>query len=88
MMLLVECGIDANDNVVPIVWALVPIENETWWTWFLGYLSTVSQYQRVKIISLSLIERREWLLQYLLYLTSQFVFIVASILQIIYSRDR
>src|ERR1700710_1917511 len=38
MMLLVACGIDANDKVVPIAWALVPIENETWWTWFLGYL--------------------------------------------------
>ena len=38
MMLLVACGIDANDKVVPIAWALVPIENEVWWTWFLGYL--------------------------------------------------
>ena len=28
MMLLVACGIDANDKVVPIAWALVPIENE------------------------------------------------------------
>ena len=37
-MLLVACGIDANDKVVPIAQALVPIENETWWTWFLGYL--------------------------------------------------
>jgi len=37
-MLLIACGIDANDKVVPIAWALVPIENETWWTWFLGYL--------------------------------------------------
>ena len=38
MMLLVACGIDANDKVVPLAWALVPIENEVWWTWFLGYL--------------------------------------------------
>lgn len=38
MMLLVACGIDANDKVVPIAWALVPIENELWWTWFLRYL--------------------------------------------------
>ena len=28
MMLLVACGIDANDKVVPLAWALVPIENE------------------------------------------------------------
>jgi len=38
MMLLVACGIDANDKVIPLAWALVPIENEVWWAWFLGYL--------------------------------------------------
>jgi transposase-like protein len=38
MMLLIACGIDANDKVVPLAWALVPIENEVWWAWFLGYL--------------------------------------------------
>ena len=40
MILLVACGIDANDKVIPLAWALVlvPIENEVWWTWFLGYL--------------------------------------------------
>ena len=30
MMLLIACGIDANDKVVPLAWALVPIENEIW----------------------------------------------------------
>jgi MULE transposase domain/MuDR family transposase len=39
MMLLVACGIDANDHVVPLAWALVPIENHEWWTWFLNYLA-------------------------------------------------
>jgi hypothetical protein len=38
MMLLVACGIDANDHVVPLAFALVPIENHEWWTWFLKYL--------------------------------------------------
>lgn len=38
MILLVACGIDANDQVIPLAWALVPIENEIWWTWFLRYL--------------------------------------------------
>jgi hypothetical protein len=48
MMLLICCGIDANDNVFPIAWGLVPIENEYWWTWFLenlalAYSSTSSE---------------------------------------------
>ena len=34
MILLVACGIDANDHVVLLAWALVPIENYNWWTWF------------------------------------------------------
>jgi hypothetical protein len=38
MILLIACGIDANSNVVPLAWALVPIEDEIWWNWFLIYL--------------------------------------------------
>jgi hypothetical protein len=34
MMLLIACSIDANDNTLLLAWALVPIENEVWWTWF------------------------------------------------------
>jgi len=101
MMLLVACGIDANDKVVPIAWALVPIENETWWTWFLGYLKhciSISESEDYIFIS----DREKGMATavpavfdksihlhccYLLYLTSQFIFIVASTLQIIYSRD-
>jgi hypothetical protein len=30
-MLLVATGIDANDNVLPLSWAIVPTENEKWW---------------------------------------------------------
>jgi hypothetical protein len=40
MMLMIVCGIDANDNVLPLSWALVPTENEEWWTWFLTFLAT------------------------------------------------
>lgn len=38
MMLLIACGIDANDQVIPLAWALVPIEDSSWWNWFLRYL--------------------------------------------------
>jgi MULE transposase domain/MuDR family transposase len=38
MLLLIACGIDANSNVFPLAWALVPIEDESWWNWFLVYL--------------------------------------------------
>ena len=38
MMLLIACGIDANDQVIPLAWALVPIEDASWWNWFLRYL--------------------------------------------------
>ena len=34
MMLLVAVGIDANDNALPLSWAIVPTENEKWWLWF------------------------------------------------------
>jgi transposase-like protein len=37
-MLLIACGIDANDQVIPLGWALVPIEEASWWNWFLRYL--------------------------------------------------
>jgi hypothetical protein len=38
MQLLIAVGIDANNNGMPIAWALVPIENKYWWTWFLEHL--------------------------------------------------
>lgn len=34
MQLLIAVGIDANDRTLPLTWALVPIENKEWWTWF------------------------------------------------------
>jgi hypothetical protein len=35
MQLLTICGIDASDEVLPVAWGLVPIENTKWWTWVL-----------------------------------------------------
>ena len=36
MILAVAVGIDANDEVLPVCWALMPQENEYWWSWFCG----------------------------------------------------
>jgi hypothetical protein len=38
MMLLIACGIDANNKTLPLAWALVLIECSTWWRWFIKYL--------------------------------------------------
>ena len=35
MTLLIAGGIDANEEVLILAWALVPIECEGWWKWFL-----------------------------------------------------
>ena len=32
IQLLIAVGIDTNSNRMPVCWALVPIENEYWWT--------------------------------------------------------
>lgn len=34
MMLMVAVGIDANDNVLLLLWALVSTESEQWWGWY------------------------------------------------------
>jgi len=36
---MIICGINVNDNVIPLSWALVPTENKEWWTWFLAFVS-------------------------------------------------
>jgi hypothetical protein len=38
MYLIIAVGVDANNNGVPLAWALVPIEDEYWWTWFFEHL--------------------------------------------------
>jgi hypothetical protein len=30
----IYCGLDANDQIVPLARALVPTENGLWWNWF------------------------------------------------------
>ena len=35
MILLVAIGINANDEIYPLAWALVPIKDKFWWAWFL-----------------------------------------------------
>jgi transposase-like protein len=39
MTLLIAVGIDANDETLLVAWALVPIESEPWWTWFLKHFN-------------------------------------------------
>jgi hypothetical protein len=34
LTLFIAVGIDAEDCILLFAWALVPIENETWWGWF------------------------------------------------------
>jgi hypothetical protein len=38
MTLLIACGVDANNETLPLAWALVPIECSTWWRWFIKHL--------------------------------------------------
>jgi hypothetical protein len=33
-MLMICCGLDANEQIVPLAWGLVPTENGYWWEWF------------------------------------------------------
>jgi hypothetical protein len=37
--LLLAVGIDAEDHVLPLAWALVPGESEIWWSWFCEHLA-------------------------------------------------
>ena len=38
MMILIATTIDANGNLLPFAWALVPTENVKWWVWFCTFL--------------------------------------------------
>jgi transposase-like protein len=38
MNLLIAGGVNANGKTLPLAWALVPIENGSWWRWFLKHL--------------------------------------------------
>jgi hypothetical protein len=39
LTLLIAVEIDAEDCILPFAWALVPSENETWWSWLYKHLS-------------------------------------------------
>jgi hypothetical protein len=39
LTLLLAVGIDAEDRVIPLAFALVPGENEKWWSWFYEHLA-------------------------------------------------
>jgi hypothetical protein len=54
MMMFIACGIDANNETIPLAWALVPTENELWWSWFCDHLTERP--------SLGLQNLREWCL--------------------------
>jgi hypothetical protein len=43
MTLLTAVMLDADNHVVPIAWALVPIENEDWWHWFCAHIKRAFQ---------------------------------------------
>ena len=44
MTLLIVVGIDANNETLPLAWALVPIENQAWWTWFFKQFYKAFEY--------------------------------------------
>jgi hypothetical protein len=57
MMLLIATSIDANDNALPLSWAIVPTENEEWWLWFCSFLK--EQFDPISKPSFVFISDRE-----------------------------
>jgi hypothetical protein len=57
MMLLIAYGINVNDHVIPLAWALVPIKDTSWWNWFLRYLKAC--YPKMDIDNHTFISDRE-----------------------------
>jgi transposase-like protein len=57
MMLLIACGINANDQVILLAWALVPIKEASWWNWFLRYLKAC--YPEIDVENYTFISNRE-----------------------------
>jgi hypothetical protein len=39
LTLLIAVGLDGEDRILPLAWALVPGENERWWNWFCDNLA-------------------------------------------------
>lgn len=38
MTLLVACTLDGNNEILPLAWAIVPIEDKDNWAWFLSHM--------------------------------------------------
>jgi transposase-like protein len=53
MTLLIVVGINANDETLLLAWALVPIELEAWWKWFLKQLEKAFQADTVGNVIIS-----------------------------------
>ena len=54
LTLLIAVGLDGEDRVLPLAWALVPGENERWWSWFCKNLASAFSddlYPRFVVIS-------------------------------------
>jgi hypothetical protein len=48
MNLLIAGGTDANNETLPIAWALVPIESGGWWKWFFKHLEKAFEFNSLE----------------------------------------
>jgi hypothetical protein len=87
MMLLIACGIDANDQSIALAWALVPIEDASWWNWFLRYLKACYPLMDLENHTFISDREKEFLRLFMSNLSIQFTSIAVRILLIIYSND-
>lgn len=56
--LLAAVGRDADNGMYPFAWAVVDVENEDNWTWFIRSSKKILIYKRVKDIRLYLTNKR------------------------------
>jgi hypothetical protein len=46
MQLLIASGIDANNHILPLAYALVPIKCTKWWQWFLKHFAKANPHAK------------------------------------------
>jgi hypothetical protein len=54
MTLLIACTLDGNNEILPLSWAVVPVEDAENWTWFLNHMKSAFheiEYEHTVIIS-------------------------------------